>query len=556
MNAQAFPKTTSLTALVVLNADLLRALRGGSHTTIKGLSLAIGRDDSNTGKSLKLLEAAGLIGKPDGEPTAFPALTDVGHDAVAALDRADNIAPKADASAEASAKAEAGYANLRWDQIVPDPANARDSFDRAELEGLADSIFEHGLQSKPQVRQPDASGQYQLLFGERRWRAWDLLILDGRWSADHTERLQVVAVTDEARAIEAGLIENEQRVDLNHIQRGRGYDRLADLGRSNEEIAALAGRSVTYVQQHRRLLRLDDDTQRWVASGQLTLHDALKLIPTVKTPEPAAELALDGEGKPEVVERAPAERPKATFSEALAAKLSGDMADLSPKERLVLIELAHKICHDGVDVPGKDYRGARVGQYWLAAECSALNDARLTAFINPGAGLGWLGTITEAGREWLRLWNVSPNAVDADDLWQARQAAHIVNLTGRYATRFLNPDEPAVKPAGAQAEDDEDPQAAEDAKALEAMRALIEAPITDREELRVVLATLGAGGRWTARSGDNAGGVYDANGEEICTVDVHRDNSDARAEAIGLLIAYAVNYACGFDLGEAQADPA
>lgn len=172
--------------------------------------------------------------------------------------------------------------DLRHDQIVPDPDNARRKFDEGELAKLADTIFVHGILQKPVVRAgtPRADGDpvHELLMGERRWRAWGLLIADGRWPADHTEPCPV-SQAEASLQLEAGLIENLQRVDLDHMERGEGFELLATRhGRTNKQIAEAIGYTPEYVQQHRRLTQLDDETKERVREGKLSLHDALNTL--------------------------------------------------------------------------------------------------------------------------------------------------------------------------------------------------------------------------------------------------------------------------------------
>lgn len=181
---------------------------------------------------------------------------------------------------EAAPRAKAVYLpeRLRHDQIVADPDNARKDFDAGELASLAETLFSHGLKQPPRCLPGDAHGKHQLIMGERRWRAWGLLIEQGRWPADHAE-LVLIEDADELERLEAGLIENLQRQDLNHMEAGLGFELLATrCKRSNKEIAEALGRSPEYIQQHRRLAQLAEDDQARVREGRLSMHDALRVL--------------------------------------------------------------------------------------------------------------------------------------------------------------------------------------------------------------------------------------------------------------------------------------
>lgn len=168
---------------------------------------------------------------------------------------------------------------LTHGQIGPDPANPRKAFDAGELEDLAASIEAVGL-LQPIAVTPRAEGEagpeYRIVMGERRWRAWGLLIEGDVWPADHAELCLESRVEGETRRLQA-LIENLQRVDLSHLEISDAFEALAtEHGLANKAIAEAIGRSPEYVQQHRRLARLDAETREELAEGLITFHDALE----------------------------------------------------------------------------------------------------------------------------------------------------------------------------------------------------------------------------------------------------------------------------------------
>ena len=251
-------------------------------------------------------------------------------------------------------------------------------------------------------------------------------------------------------------------------------------------------------------------------------------------------------------------RPWIAGAPILDARASAeDGAALEPRARLALIELAHK--SGGGD-------GARVGPYWTSAVAQRLQVAGLIRFVM-GPEKCWLATLTEAGKAWLRAWNVSPSQVDHSDLFAARAAAHVDQFVGEYATAWLATTAPTPAPAArpafegdADASDDGPDDEAGDAPDLDDKAALADVKVLAErmmedaigvdaavifndmvEDFCAFLEPLGVRGPFHVGTGGNAGALYDASGAEIATIDVNREHSDARAEAIARLIAAALN---------------
>jgi ParB family transcriptional regulator, chromosome partitioning protein len=156
-------------------------------------------------------------------------------------------------------------------EIRPNPLQPRRQFDAAALEELAASISRHGL-LQPVVVNRAASGGYELIAGERRWRACRLAGL---------ERIPVVvreAVPD-ADQLALALIENLQREDLTPIEEARAYHHLrSELGLSQEEIAARVGKDRSTVANALRLLQLPLALQEMVDAGDLSAGHARALV--------------------------------------------------------------------------------------------------------------------------------------------------------------------------------------------------------------------------------------------------------------------------------------
>ena len=146
----------------------------------------------------------------------------------------------------------------------------RREFDAEALQTLADSIKAQGI-LQPIVARPGSHGHFEILSGERRWRAAQMAGLD---------RVPVVvkAVTDEA-AIAIGLIENIQREDLNPVEEGLGLKRLQDeFGFSQEQVATAVGRSRSAVANLLRLLNLESDVLLMLERGEIDTGHAKVLL--------------------------------------------------------------------------------------------------------------------------------------------------------------------------------------------------------------------------------------------------------------------------------------
>src|SRR6185369_6137759 len=172
-------------------------------------------------------------------------------------------------------------ADLPVASIAAGPMQPRSHFDEASLQSLAESIKTHGI-VQPLVVRPKGSG-YELIAGERRWRAAQLAGL---------ERVPVVIrnVPDE-NLLEFALIENIQREDLNPIEEALAYKRLIEsVGLSQDALAARVGRDRTYITNYLRLLRLPEDIQNLVREGRLSPGHARTLV-TLETEDLQRRLA-------------------------------------------------------------------------------------------------------------------------------------------------------------------------------------------------------------------------------------------------------------------------
>ena len=169
------------------------------------------------------------------------------------------------------AKREGSESTLPISRVEPRSDQPRSRFDDAALEELTDSIRQHGLIQPITVRKIDG-GYYQIIAGERRWRA--------ARAAGLTEIPVRVVEADDRRAMELALVENLQREDLNPIEEARGYRTLMqEYGLTQEDAAAAVGKSRPAVANALRLLGLSDAAQRLVEDGTLSAGHARALLP-------------------------------------------------------------------------------------------------------------------------------------------------------------------------------------------------------------------------------------------------------------------------------------
>ena len=166
------------------------------------------------------------------------------------------------------------YQQLPIYKVEPNPLQPRQNFDEEELDALADSIREHGVVQPLTVRELP-SGYYQIIAGERRWRAARLAELE--------EIPAVIIEADDRKTMELALIENLQRQDLNPIEEAQGYQTLMEeYGLTQEETAKQVGKSRPAVANALRLLSLCPAVLEKVKSGELSAGHARAVL-TLKT---------------------------------------------------------------------------------------------------------------------------------------------------------------------------------------------------------------------------------------------------------------------------------
>lgn len=173
-----------------------------------------------------------------------------------------------------------GVKRLPVEFIIANRANPRRTFDSEQLEELTNSIREKGVMQPLLVRPSEDPNIFELIAGERRWRA-------AQKAGLHDVPVIVREVGDK-EALELAIIENVQRADLNPLEEAMGYGQLIEqFDYTQQDLAQVIGKSRSHVANTLRLLRLPEDVRGMVASGTLTAGHARTLI----TAEDPANLA-------------------------------------------------------------------------------------------------------------------------------------------------------------------------------------------------------------------------------------------------------------------------
>jgi ParB family chromosome partitioning protein len=170
------------------------------------------------------------------------------------------------ASATTTLRGDSPLHDIPLDQIRPNPRQPRETLDEATLKQLADSVRHSGI-LQPVLLRPAADGTYELVAGERRWRAAAI--------AGLKTVPAIVRRLSDAESFEAALIENLQREDLAPLERATAYQQLIDtLGVTIDTAAARLGESRANISNYLRILKLPDVIRRLIAGGQLGMGQA------------------------------------------------------------------------------------------------------------------------------------------------------------------------------------------------------------------------------------------------------------------------------------------
>lgn len=165
-----------------------------------------------------------------------------------------------------------GLRTLPIEMLEPGPFQPRGAMEQGPLQELAESIREHGVLQPILVREkPDGPGRYEIIGGERRWRAAQLAQLH--------EVPIVVRNLDDRAAMAAALVENLQRQDLNALEEAEGFRRLIDeFGLTQDQLGQAVGKSRSHVANTLRLLALPERVRELLRDGALTAGHARALL--------------------------------------------------------------------------------------------------------------------------------------------------------------------------------------------------------------------------------------------------------------------------------------
>lgn len=213
------------------------------------------------------------------------------------------------------------------ERIEPNPDQPRRDFTPEQLEDLANSIREKGV-IQPLIVRQKGSERYEIVAGERRWRASQMAQLH--------ELPIIVREYDDTEVLEIAIIENIQRADLNPVEEAMGYRQLMQkFGHTQEKVSEALGKSRSHIANLMRLLNLPDDVQVMLREGQLSAGHARALVTSDNASDLARKVVKDGlsvrqteklaKKTGSLVEQNKKPRPK-THKDADTVALEGDLS--------------------------------------------------------------------------------------------------------------------------------------------------------------------------------------------------------------------------------------
>jgi ParB family chromosome partitioning protein len=227
----------------------------------------------------------------------------------------------ADVNIEATPAAEVQPARaeqvLPIEKVQPNPDQPRRRFEEGALQDLANSIAEKGVIQPLIVRpSPRQQGIYEIVAGERRWRASQI--------AQVHEVPVIIRELDDTEVLEVAIIENIQRADLNPVEEAIGYRQLMDrFGHTQEKVASALSKSRSYIANLLRLLQLPEDVLALLRDGELTAGHARALITAPNASELAKKVIADGLSVRET-EKLAKQGPNSAVPKAKAAEKDAD----------------------------------------------------------------------------------------------------------------------------------------------------------------------------------------------------------------------------------------
>ncbi|WP_292109122.1 ParB/RepB/Spo0J family partition protein [Brevundimonas sp.] len=223
--------------------------------------------------------------------------------------------------------------------LKPNPDQPRKRFEPADLDELAASIRDKGVLQPILVRpQPGQDGVWQIIAGERRWRAAQ--------QARLTEVPIVVREMDDVEVFEVAIIENVQRADLTPLEEADAYRMLMErFGRTQDAVAGVVGKSRSHVANTLRLLQLPEEVLEYVRAGQLSAGHARALVNVPGAPALAKQIVEEGLNvrQTEALARRAAEGPRPQRKAAGAAARGEGSADVAALEQDLADALGLKV---------------------------------------------------------------------------------------------------------------------------------------------------------------------------------------------------------------------
>ena len=260
---------------------------------------------------------------------------------------------------------------LSIDSLQPGKYQPRADMDQEALSQLTESIRKQGL-LQPLLVRAIAEGRYEIIAGERRWRACQL--------ADLTQVPVLVHQVDDETAMAMALVENLQREDLNAMDQARAMHRLAnEFSLTHQQIAELLSKSRTAVTNFLRLLQLPEEVRQMVELGQLEMGHARSL------------LMLDAEQQYQVAKLVVAKRLSVRETEALVQRVKNGRNTISREQfhaHLTTDDLQSLTKYLGTQVkikPGQSGKGSLIIQYDNAASLQRIVDQLLRTHVVPEA---------------------------------------------------------------------------------------------------------------------------------------------------------------------------
>lgn len=249
--------------------------------------------------------------------------------------------------APAAAPAQTGLTDLPIEWINSGPWQPRRRFDTASLSELAESIRSKGLVQPILVRpKAGASNRYELIAGERRWRAAQMAQL-------HSVPAIIRNLQDE-EAYEVALIENIQRADLSAVEEAEGYRQLIDsFSYTQEQLSEIIGKSRSHIANLLRLLSLPSEVSNMVVDGTLTMGQVRPLIGNKDCVTLAREVAAKGLSARQVEALVARDRASSGKAASKTSKMAGKSADIRALEARAENILGLRLDIDWNDETGK-----------------------------------------------------------------------------------------------------------------------------------------------------------------------------------------------------------